>query len=298
MQGVVTDIQRFSIHDGPGIRTLVFLKGCPLRCPWCSNPETQLRDPEIAYFEHRCIGCGRCVAVCHSSAIKEIGIIEREKCDLCGECVEACPAKAIQRIGESTSAVQLYNEVLKDEAFYKNSSGGVTFSGGEPLTQPEFLISMLDRLEKANIHVAIETSGYAEWPILKKVSERTDLFFYDLKLFDSQQHNTLLGVDNAIILENLIKLSDLGKEIIVRIPFIPGYTDGDDNMTSLLKFAASLKKVHKIELLPFHNYGKKKYSSLGRQYPLGDLGSAEGHSLGAVVTRGARLGLDIAVMSF
>jgi pyruvate formate lyase activating enzyme len=279
MQGIVTDIQRFSIHDGPGIRTLVFLKGCPLRCPWCSNPETQLSDP-----------------VC--SAIKEIGVVDREKCDLCGDCVEACPAKAIQKIGETMSAVQLYKEVMKDEGFYNNSRGGVTFSGGEPLTQPEFLISVLDRLQKASIHVAIETSGYVDWLILKRVSEKADLFFYDTKVFDSQQHTALLGVNNAIILENLVKLSDLGKEIIVRIPFIPGYTDGDDNMTGLLKFAASLKKVSKIELLPFHNYGKKKYSSLGRQYPLTELGSAEEHRLEAVVTRGARLGLDIAVMSF
>jgi pyruvate formate lyase activating enzyme len=298
MQGIVSDIQRFSIHDGPGIRTLVFMKGCPLRCPWCSNPETQFRDAEIAFFEHRCIGCGRCVSVCHSSAIGEIGVIEREKCDLCGDCLAACPSKAIRRIGETMSTDQICAEVMNDELFYKNSGGGVTFSGGEPLSQPDFLISTMARLQKAGIHVAIETSGYSDWSVLRKVSEKTDLFYYDIKILDSRRHVTVLGVDNAIILENLSKLSDLRKEIIIRIPIVPGYTDDEDNVTGLMKFAASLKRVHKIELLPFHNYGKKKYNSLGRHYTLEGLGTVERHDLDPIVKKGARLGLDIAVMGF
>ena len=298
MQGIVTDIQRFSIHDGPGIRTLVFMKGCPLRCPWCSNPETQLRDPEIAFFEHRCIGCGRCVAACHRSAIKQIGVVDRDRCDLCGNCVEACPAKAIQRIGEAMSTERLYAEIMKDEIFFKNSGGGVTFSGGEPLSQPEFLISMLEILQEAGVHVAIETSGYAEWAVLEKASSKTDLFYYDTKILDSQRHVAVLGADNTIILENLSKLSSLGKEIIVRIPVIPDYTDGEDNIFGLLEFVASLESVGKIELLPFHNYGKSKYICLGRPYTLKGLGTVDKQSLKSIVTRGAGLGLDVAVVAF
>jgi pyruvate formate lyase activating enzyme len=298
MQGIITDIQRFSVHDGPGIRTLVFLKGCPLRCPWCGNPEAQLRKPEIAFFEHRCIACEKCVAACVSSALKRIGVIDRDSCDLCGYCAAVCPSRAIQQIGETISTAQLYNEVMKDEAFYRNSGGGVTFSGGEPLVQPEFLLSLLDRLQKASIHTVIETAGYVEWPILEEVSEKTDLFFYDVKIFDSQRHAALLGVDNATILDNLIKLSCLGKEIIIRIPVVPGYTDGDDNITSLLKFAASLKRIVKVELLPYHNYGKKKYISLGRKYDLGEHEAADDGRLDMVVADGARLGLDVTVTRF
>jgi pyruvate formate lyase activating enzyme len=298
MQGIITDIQRFSIHDGPGIRTLVFFKGCPLHCPWCSNPETQLRNPEIAFFERRCIACGRCVAVCRRPALKSIGAIDRERCDLCGECLAGCPSRAIQQIGETMSMDRLYNEVMKDEAFYRNSGGGVTFSGGEPLVQPEFLLSILERLQKANIHLAVETAGYAEWPILKEVAGEMDLFFYDLKILDSQKHTELLGADNAVILENLIKLSRLEVEIIIRIPVIPGYTDRDDNILNLLKFIASIRRAIKVELLPFHNFGRQKYISLGRKYSMGEHNSSETCGLDGAMADGARLGLDIKVTRF
>jgi pyruvate formate lyase activating enzyme len=298
MQGLISDIQRFSIHDGPGIRTLVFMKGCPLCCPWCSNPETQLHEPEIAVFEHRCIGCGRCVSVCPISAIVEIGVIEREKCDLCGDCATACPSKAIQQIGEMMSTDRLCAEVMKDQLFYKNSGGGVTFSGGEPLSQPDFLISSLTRIRNAGVHVAIETSGYADWTVLRKVSDITDLVYYDIKILDDRRHVAVIGVDNAIILKNLRKLSELGKEIVIRIPIVPGYTDDEENVVGLMKLAESLKRVHKIELLPFHNYGRKKYSSLGRQYALEAVGTVESRDLEPYFRKGAKLGLDISVRGF
>jgi pyruvate formate lyase activating enzyme len=199
MKGIITDIQRFSVHDGPGIRTLVFLKGCPLSCPWCCNPETQREEPELLFYEFKCISCGKCVAICPESAIGRPGEprIDRERCTMCGACARVCPSGALKIRGDVMSVDEVYEVIAKDRIFYDKSGGGVTFSGGEPLVQHEFLLAMLEKLRSERIHTAVETSGYAGWDVLDGVREKVDLFLYDLKIMDAENHLSVVGVGNS-----------------------------------------------------------------------------------------------------
>jgi pyruvate formate lyase activating enzyme len=268
--GTVFNIQRYSIHDGPGIRTTVFLKGCPLNCWWCQNPESQLSGQEMVFWEDRCIGCGACSLNCPSGAIRmenKKPVTDKNKCNLCGECSRICPAQAREMIGKKLSVEEIIKEVEKDLVFYEESDGGVTFSGGEPLKQSEFLKSLLICCQKKKIHTAVDTSGYISWGILNKISPKVDLFLYDLKLMDNERHKKYTGVSNELILENLKKLSSVHNNVLVRFPVIPGINDDYQNIKEIGKFLSSLK-IAQVNILPYHYIGIDKYRRLGRTYKL------------------------------
>jgi len=267
-EGWIYDIQRFSLHDGPGIRTTVFMKGCPLKCVWCHNPESQSSLPEIAEFKDKCIGCGRCVEVCPEKAITETRwSINREICTRCGKCAEVCPSGARKIIGKKMTIEDVLEEVKKDKVFYKNSGGGITLSGGEPLMQTLFSQELLRRCKKDNIHTAIETSGYASWFNFNKVLPFIDLIFYDIKHIDPLKHKEYTGKSNILILENLKKIVKKDNvNIVIRIPLIPGYNDAEEHIISVAKFLRGLKYIKKIELLPYHRLGEAKYNRIGREY--------------------------------
>lgn len=268
--GTVFNIQRYSIHDGPGIRTTVFLKGCPLSCWWCQNPESQLSGQEMIFWGDRCIGCGACSTICPSGAIQiknGIPITEKEKCILCGKCIEKCPAIAREIIGEKLTAEEVIKEIEKDLVFYEESGGGVTFSGGEPLGQSEFLEGLLNGCREKKIHTAVDTSGYISWEILNKMIPKVDLFLYDLKLMDNERHKKYTGVSNELILENFKKLSSAHNNIFVRFPVIPGINDDYQNIRKLGEFLSSLEMTQ-VNLLSYHYIGKDKYRRLGSAYKL------------------------------
>lgn len=275
IKGLIFNIQRYSVHDGPGIRTLVFIKGCPLRCLWCCNPEGQLSRPELMYFENLCTRCGTCVKVCpYGASVFKDGrvVVLRELCRACGECVKVCPNNARRLVGNYVTVDEVLNEVVKDMKFYVRSGGGLTVGGGEPLTQPEFVKELLRRAkEEYYIHTAIETSLYAPTEVVKEVIKYVDYVFVDIKHIDPVRHRELTGVSNELILNNIRlvvnELSD-GKEVVIRIPIIPKVNDDKENLKGIAEFIKSLKKEVPVELLPYHELGKSKYTALGREYPL------------------------------
>jgi len=276
-EGIVFNIQRLSIHDGPGIRSTIFLKGCPLHCLWCSNPESQNEDLEIACFPNLCIGCGACADVCHRQIIEKEGtysIKDRRKCDLCMKCVEECCTTSKQLVGKKYAEEDLLQEILKDEQFYESSGGGVTFSGGEPLNQADFLISMLKKCKENGLNTAIETSGFADTDKLLAVAGYSDLIYYDIKHMDEESHEALTGVSNTLILSNLKELAKVHDNIIVRIPVIPTLNDDVDNIRKTADYAAELS-VNALELLPYHNLGESKYANIGKKYTLSELSVPE-----------------------
>ena len=271
--GTVFNIQRYSIHDGPGIRTTVFLKGCPLNCWWCQNPESRLSGQEMVFWGDRCIGCGACSTICPSGAIQiknGIPVTEKEKCILCGKCIEKCPALAREMIGEKLTTEEVIKEIEKDLIFYEESGGGVTFSGGEPLEQSEFLEGLLNGCREKKIHTAVDTSGYISWGILNKIHSKVDLFLYDLKIMDKKRHKKYTGVSNEIILENLEKLSSVHNNIFVRFPVIPDINDDYQNIRKIGEFLSSLEIIQ-VNLLPYHYIGIDKYRRLGMTYKLADI---------------------------
>lgn len=264
--GVVFDIQRYSIDDGPGIRTLVFMKGCPLRCMWCSNPEGQRFEPSLLFIERLCTGCLRCTGVCPTGAAtsSDHGMAwARDLCDECFKCTEVCEGKARQVCGKSFTVEQLLDEVERDRPFYRRSGGGVTLGGGEPLGQPEFCRDFLREAKRRNLHTAMETCGYARWSHLRGILEYTDLLFMDIKHMDPVQHRKLTGKSNELILENIRRASKEigadGEKIVIRVPVIPTLNDSEDNIRATAEFVRALGAVNKIELLPFHNMGQVKY---------------------------------------
>lgn len=266
--GLVFNIQRFSVHDGPGIRTTVFIKGCPLHCRWCSNPESIKPSPEILTINQRCILCGRCARVCPKGAISldSERKIDRSKCDLCLRCAEACPTGAIRVIGQYATTDEVMSEIAKDELFYQNSGGGVTISGGEPLLQWKFVSNLLSRCREEGIHTALDTSGYASRAILDKVLKYVDLALYDIKHMDPQSHKSGTGRSNHQILANL-RFTASRVRTWIRIPVIPGYNDSEQNITAIGKLAAE-NGVEKVSLLPYHELGRVKYEQLGERYTL------------------------------
>jgi len=268
--GIIFNIQRYSIHDGPGIRTTVFLKGCPLNCWWCQNPESKLSGQEMVFWGDRCIGCGGCSLNCPSDAIQmknKKPVTDKSKCNLCGECSQICPTLAREMIGEKLTTEGVIKEIEKDLVFYEESGGGVTFSGGEPLSQSEFLEDLLDGCKQKKIHTAVDTSGYISWEILNKINSKVDLFLYDLKIMDNKKHKKYTSLSNEIILENLKKLSSVHNNIFVRFPVISGINDDYQNIKEMGEFLSSLK-IAQVNLLPYHYIGIDKYRRLGRTYEL------------------------------
>jgi len=265
---VITDIQRYSVHDGPGIRSLVFFKGCPLRCQWCHNPETHNPLPELIFFQELCIGCGACVAQCPTQSIsvqKGQMVKEKKSCTLSGRCVEVCCSGARKMSGVYYTVDEVYSKVIRDRAFYETTGGGVTLSGGEVLVYWKFAAKLLEKLHGEDIHTAIETSGYASWENFSEVLAHTDLVLFDIKHCDDKIHKEYTGKSNCIIMENLKKLSEQNKQVIIRVPVIPGFNDTVENLIATARIAkqAGAKELH---LLPFHQIGESKWDSIGKDY--------------------------------
>lgn len=277
LQGRIFNIQRFSVHDGPGIRTTVFLKGCPLRCVWCHNPESIRGEVELARFESRCIHCGRCVEACPTGRLAALDRGDGDEapaCILCGTCAEVCPAAARQLVGRTVTVDELLAEILRDRIFFDDSRGGVTFSGGEPLSQPDFLAAALEACRAAGVNTAVDTSGFCRLEDLLRVAQWTDLFLFDLKQMDDARHRELTGVSNRRILDNLSALAgrlagsngsaaSSEPRIRIRVPVIPGMNDDRANLKAVARFAASLPGVHRVDLLPYHAHGLGKLGRLG-----------------------------------
>ena len=273
--GLIFDIKRYAINDGPGIRITIFLKGCLLSCPWCHNPESISREVQKLYTQSKCIGSQECVENCSKDALKLTpnGIVTNvDLCNLCGDCAEVCPTKAIEMSGELMTVEQIMHFIKKETLLMDQSEGGVTFSGGEPLLHAKFLIQLLDACGEEGIHRCIDTSGFASKQVVLDVAKRTEHFLYDLKMMDSEKHRKYTGVPNEKILENLITLAHLGKDINIRIPLIHGVNDDDDNIRESASFIAALPGKKKIvNILPYHNIASKKYEKLGGTYHEGSM---------------------------
>lgn len=270
--GIIFNTQKFSIHDGVGIRTLIFMKGCPLKCVWCSNPESQAREVEIMDVKSNCVGCGKCAELCPVKGIeKESYSINRVACTKCGTCAKYCYANAKKLTGKEMSLVEVMKIIEKDRIFYHNSGGGVTVGGGEPTMQADFVAELLRSCRNSNIHTAIETCGYGKWEKIGKVFEYTDQIFYDLKVMNPEIHKKFTGVDNILILENAKRIAVMGKQIIFRIPLIPGCNDDRENIEATGNFVSGLMAGDNdisIEILPYHDFGSDKYKWLDAEYAL------------------------------
>ncbi len=266
-KGIIFDFIRCSFHDGPGIRTVVFLKGCPLHCVWCQNPESQRLEPELLYDKDKCLNCGECVEFCENKAhfLKDgIHIYLKELCVGCGKCVEHCPVGAIKLAGYETTDDEVIEMALEDRLFYENSGGGLTISGGEPLMQHEFTVGLLKKAKANGLHTCLDTCGYAPIGILKIAMQYTDIFLFDIKETDERRHRQYAGVGLDLILNNLKFLDSKGKNIILRCPIIPGINDRLEHMETIRRLVKKYHNISKIELLKYHELGNDKYRLLGR----------------------------------
>jgi pyruvate formate lyase activating enzyme len=285
MTGTIFRIARYAVHDGPGIRTTVFLKGCPLRCWWCHSPESQSTDPELMVQPERCVKCGTCLPACPNHAIEPVGesfATDRGVCEVCGACVRACPSGARAIVGITLTVDQLMAEIEKDVVFFDESGGGVTFSGGEPLMQPDFLDEALRRCQAIRIHTAVDTCGLADSEVLLRISPNTDLFLFDLKLMDDLRHREVTGASNQLIIENLKMLARSRGNIRIRFPLIPAINDDPENVRALGALVRSLG-ITRVDVLPYHRAGIAKYVRLGEEYRLPDTGPPSSGEVAQVV---------------
>ncbi len=292
---MIFNIQRFSLHDGPGIRTTVFFKGCPLDCCWCQNPEGKSSEIDLLCSNNKCLACGMCIEQCPEKAVSigESGpLIDRNRCTVCLNCAAVCPAEAIKAVGRVITVPELVNELLKDRISFEESGGGVTVSGGEPLLQPDFLIALLKALKYKNIHTAVETSGCAPWPVIEAVSDWAALFLYDLKLIDNAKSRKYVGMSGSLMLNNLQKLLEKDSNVIIRMPVIPSVNDDE----SSLKLAADFLNqcaVTQLELIPYHNFGIAKYAFLDLEYNLSQIKAPSAQQISALAEKIEKYGISI-----
>lgn len=266
--GVVFDIQRFSLNDGPGIRTTVFLKGCPMKCLWCHNPESQSFKPQLSFNAEKCTDCLECVRACPSGVHKNVNEkhnIIFELCSLSGECIKACPSDALKILGSQSSVDEIISEVLKDELYYKNSIGGITISGGEPLAQFEFTKALLIASKEAGLHTCVDTCGFAKQEYFEEILPYTDLFLFDYKATNPFNHKKLTGTDNKLVLDNLDFLYEKNASIILRCPLIPGINDSREDLERIAAMGNKYPMLKEINLLPYHPFGKDKFKKIGEK---------------------------------
>lgn len=291
---VFMDVKRFAVHDGPGIRTTIFLKGCPLKCLWCHNPEGILGKPQLSFYEHKCINCGECIKVCPTNAhsfSRDIHMFDYSKCRACGECEKVCLGDALKLYGKEFSVEEAVSAVLEDKDFF-GETGGVTLSGGEPMLQVGFVSQFLTAVKKHNIHTAIDTSGCVPWEYYEQIVDTTDLFLYDVKHMDSNIHRSLTGKGNERILENLRKLSERRKRIEIRIPLIPGCNDTIENLTKVGEFLSTLC-IEKVRVLPYHSMARIKYKALNMEDTMPNVMSPTDDQVQSAIEVLRRWGLNV-----
>lgn len=273
-EGLVFNIQKFSINDGPGIRTTVFLKGCPLQCVWCHNPESQVRSPEIFFRSNKCILCGKCATVCTQQCHdfdEEKHIYKREACIACGKCAVECPVNALELVGEYMSAQTVLECVRKDKVFYDNSGGGLTISGGEPMSQFDFSYELLKAAKEEGLHTCMETCGFAKPEQFRKIAPYVDIFLFDYKETVASKHKEYTGVSNELILNNLMMLDNLGAKIILRCPIIPTYNDREEHFEGIARIANTFQNIIEVNIEPYHPMGSSKADMLSKEYLVKDL---------------------------
>ncbi|MEO8371519.1 MAG: glycyl-radical enzyme activating protein [Candidatus Solibacter sp.] len=294
VRGLIFNIMRFSLHDGPGIRTAVFFKGCPLSCLWCHNPESQNFTPDVMYSAERCQLCGECRTACPHSAIQRVGdrMTVTEDCQRCGTCVDFCGAEARTVSGREMTAGEIIKEIERDLVFFDDSGGGATFTGGEPFSQPELLEALLTECRSRRIHTAIETCGAAPREQVLRIGALADIILYDLKILDAGRHRTYTGAGNRNILENLEALVAAGRQVAVRIPVVPGVNDGADDVRQACEYLAGLA-VERVEFLPYHPTGTEKYRRLGREYLLPDTPSTDAESMAQIAAQMRAAGVPV-----
>jgi pyruvate formate lyase activating enzyme len=297
-EAMITNIQGYSIHDGPGIRTVVFLKGCPLRCKWCANPENLEGSLQIGFLSNLCTGCGRCAKACPNGAILA-GTdhrIDRSKCKRCGACVKACYYGALVSYGELKTAKAVFDKVRRDKMFYDSSNGGVTVSGGEPLLHPEFVEELFTLCREDGINTCVETCGFVPQSTMELIAPLTDIFYFDLKIMDPELHKEYTGVDNAQILSNARYLASIGANILFRQPVIPGITGSEENVRATAEFIKSLGRDDlAIQLMPYHRMGTSKYAALDMPYELGDIQIMPASEIEAIEALYKELGVNCTV---
>jgi pyruvate formate lyase activating enzyme len=296
--GMIFDIKKYAIHDGPGIRTTVFFKGCPLHCWWCQNPEGQDPKPELVYRKSRCIDCGECAKNCPQEAILLVAqhaTVNREACVLCDNCSRVCPSDALSIAGKQTSVKEILEEVEKDMTFFNESGGGVTFSGGEPLLQHDFLNALLIECKKRDIHTVVQTCGFAPYEIVDRVRNKVDLFLYDIKIMDDRKHRKYTGASNEQILENLKKLAENGSSIVISFPIIPSINDDNENVTRIAQFIQSLPNIKQVNLIPYHRAGIEKYKNLGKPYKLDRIQPPSNQRIKSIKQKIEALGIRVGV---
>lgn len=295
LRALVTNLQGFSTEDGPGIRTTVFFKGCPLSCPWCHNPEGLVAKEELIFYAEKCIGCKSCVKVCkHGAPVP--GAPGAETCERCFRCVEECPAGARQKMGEWFTVDKLTAAVLRDRVYYETSGGGITASGGEAMVWADFLAKFFRRLREEGVHTALDTSGAVGGEPLDRVLQYTSLALVDLKIMDPDRHRRVLGLPLAPLLGHIRQIADSDTPIILRVPVVPGYTDDEPNLRAMADFAGRLSTLQKIELIPYHRLAEPKYRHLGRSYPLAGLQPPSAAAMEAAAALFRAAGLPAAVM--
>lgn len=280
-KGIVFNMQRFSVHDGPGVRTIVFLKGCPLSCKWCSNPESQNRNPQMMFNSKNCNKCGRCIKVCSQGAIdfNNPNRIDRKKCTNCGKCEEICFPGAMVMSGKDMTVEQVIKELKKEAIQFRKSNGGITLSGGEPLMQPEYSTELLKACKSLGWHTAMETTAFASKEVINKVIPWVDLVLLDIKSLDSYAHINNTGVSNQSIIDNIKTIAQIGTEVIVRVPVIPGFNADRKSIEDIANFTKSLQTINEIHLLPYHKLGKNKYECIGKEYKMLDEIESPSHEL-------------------